>query len=66
MTLLRASLHDIMHTPMQSNPSSHLDLVDYACQDLMASFAVANNKAGLSNFSAVTNVTVDIGGTYYV
>lgn len=51
-----------MYVTMQSNPLANLDLIDYACQDLMVSFAVANNEAGLSNFSPTTNVTIDIKG----
>ena len=47
---------------LQSNPLAHLDLIDYACQDLMISFAVGNKDAALSNFSPTTNMTVDIRG----
>ena len=53
-----------MYITMQSNPLANLDLIDYACQDLTVSFAVANSEAGLSNFSLTTNMTVDIRGIY--
>ena len=48
----------------QSNPLAHLDLIDYACQDLMISFGVGNKDSALSNFSPITNVTVDIRGKH--
>ena len=51
-----------MYAFIQPNPLAHLDLIDYACQDLMISFAVVNKEAGLSNFSPITNVTVAIRG----
>jgi hypothetical protein len=54
----------MMFICIQSNPLAHLDLIDYACQDLVVSFAVGNKEAGLSNFSPNASVTVDIGGTH--
>ena len=45
-----------MHTP-QMNPFERFDLFNYACQELLVSFAVSN-KAGLSNFSLPTLITV--------
>ena len=61
-------IYDALYTCIQSNPLAHLDLVDYACQDLIVSFAVGNQEAALSSFSPKTNVTVNIGGTitYYL
>ena len=53
-----------MYAFIQPNPLAHLDLIDYACQDLMISFAVVNKEAGLSNFSPITNVTVAIRGNH--
>ena len=65
--LVTHSIYDALYTCIQSNPLAHLDLVDYACQDLIVSFAVGNKEAELSSFSPKTNVTVNIGGTitYY-
>ena len=51
-----------MYAFIQPNPLAHLDLIDYACQDLMISFAVVSKEAGLSNFSPITNMTVAIRG----
>ena len=45
-----------MHT-LQVNPFERFDLFNYACQELLVSFAVSN-KAGLSNFSLPTLITV--------
>ena len=53
----------IVYACIQPNPTAHLDLIDYTCQDLMVSFAVGNKEAGLSNFSPIINVTVNIRGT---
>lgn len=48
--------------PLQADPFAHLNLADYACQELQVSFAVANT-AGLSNFSSPIVVNVP-GGQY--
>ena len=45
---------------MQVSPFAQLDLADYACQELLVSFAVTN-KAGLSNFS-LPNSLIVFGG----
>ena len=58
------TIYDALYTCIQSNPLAHLDLADYACQDLLVSFAVGNKEAALSNFSPTTNVTVNIRGTH--
>ena len=50
---------------MQLSPSVQLDLADYACQDLLVSFAVTN-KAGLSNFSLPAQITVHGGKTDWI
>ena len=55
-------MYALLYTCIQPNPLAPLDLIDYICQDLMVSFAVVNKEAGLSNFSPITNVTVDIRG----
>ena len=50
----------------QVNPSQHvLDLTDYACQELLVSFAVTN-RAGLSNFSAPQMITIEGGKPYSI
>ena len=48
----------------QANPFEHLDLTDYACQELLVSFAVSN-KEGLSNFSTAISMTINGGSTYH-
>ena len=50
---------------LQTNPFTNLDLADYACQDLLVSFAVGNVN-GLSNFSLPTQITVHGGSYIYV
>lgn len=48
---------------IQANPFEHLDLADYACQELLVSFAVSN-KEGLSNFSTAISMTINGGKMY--
>ena len=47
----------------QANPFEHLDLIEYACQELMVSFAVSN-RAGISNFSMATSMIIN-GGNHW-
>ena len=44
----------------QSNPFEHLNLIEYACQELMVSFAVSN-RAGISEFSPAISVIINEG-----
>ena len=44
----------------QANPFEHLDLIEYACQELMVSFAVSN-RAGISNFSMAISMIINKG-----
>ena len=44
----------------QSNPFEHLNLIEYACQEIMVSFAV-NNRAGISEFSPAISVIINGG-----
>ena len=48
--------HAFIHH-VQMSPFERFDLFNYACQDLLVSFAVSN-KAGLSNFSLPALVKV--------
>ena len=46
----------------QANPFEHLDLTDYACQELLVSFAVSNME-GLSMFSPEISLIINGGNT---
>ena len=48
----------------QANPFEHLDLTDYACQELLVSFAVSN-KEGLSKFSPAISMAINGGNSVY-
>ena len=44
------------------NPYEHLDLTDYACQELLVSFAVSNSMSeGLSMFSPTISLIINGG-----
>ena len=45
---------------IQANPFEHLDLIDYACQELLVSFAVSNVE-GLSMFSPPISLIINGG-----
>ena len=49
---------------MQAGPFEHLDLTDYACQELLVSFA-ASNKQGLSMFSPTVPLIINGGNPVY-
>ena len=54
------NINFIAYNNMQATPITELNLTDYACQELLVSFAVTN-EAGLSNFSDPAQVSVHGG-----
>ena len=49
---------------LQANPFEVLDLSDYACQELLVSFAVSN-VGGLSSFSSTMRILLN-GGNFFI